>query len=168
MACGKPTLVLFSNGSSQAFGSAAYCSWETKGGLHESKLIASKSHIAPLKIINIVRLELCGAVLRKRLKELVHTELGFRFERVFYLVDSEIVKAMIGRDSHEFNIFPANRLSEIYQITKDEEWFRINGKLNISDLITRGAGASELSKSSNWLNGPQVFEFSKSKVAYSQ
>ena len=155
MACGKPTLVLFSDGSSQAFGSAAYCRWETKSGLYESRLIASKSRIAPLKIIDIVRLELCGAVLSKRLRELVHTELGFKFERVFHLVDSEIVKAMIGRDSYGFNTFVANRLGEIHQTTKDEEWFWINGKLNISDLTTRGADASELSESSDWQRGPK-------------
>ena len=62
---------------------------------------------------------------------------------------------MTGRDSYGFNTFAANRLGEIHQITKDEEWFWINRKLNISDLTTRGADASELSESSDWQRGPK-------------
>ena len=34
---------------------------------------------------------------------------------VFHLVDSEIVKAMIGRASYGLNTFAANRIGEIYQ-----------------------------------------------------
>ena len=111
-----------------------------------------------MKIIDIVRLELCGAVLSKRLRELINREVGLDFERTVHLVDSEIVKAMINRNSYGFNTFAANRIGEIHQGSKAEEWFWICGKLNVSDLTTRGADANELSETSWWQKGPKFLE----------
>ena len=85
----------------------------------------------------------------------MHAELGFKFERLFHIVDSEIVKATIGRDSYGLNTFVVNRVDEIHQVTKDEEWLGTNGKLSISDLTTRGAGARVISESSNWQKSPK-------------
>ena len=75
--------------------------------MYKSCVIAAKSRIAPLKVINIVRLELCGAVLSKRLREFICKEAEMKFERVIHLIDSEIVKAMINLKSYGFNTFVA-------------------------------------------------------------
>ena len=101
---------------------------------------------------------MCGAVLSKRLRELVEKEIDLKFEKVFYLVDSEIVKAMIGRTSYGFNTFAANRIGEIHQGSVKEEWFWVSGKLNIADLTTRGANAEEVSEFSEWQNGPDFLK----------
>ena len=53
-------------------------------------------------MINIVRLELCGAVVSKRLREFVCKEVDLNFERVIHLVDSEIVKTMINILHHYY------------------------------------------------------------------
>ena len=65
---GNPTLILFSDGSSEAYGTAAYIRWKLKNGSHQSSLVAAKNKVAPAKTIDIVRLELAGAVLSKRLR----------------------------------------------------------------------------------------------------
>ena len=61
-AIGDPILVLFSEGSENIFGTCAYARWQTESGSFVSSLIASKSRLAPLKKITIVRIELNGVV----------------------------------------------------------------------------------------------------------
>ena len=58
---GKPELVIFSDGSILAFGSVAYIRWKLNSGSWWSKLILSKSKIAPKSRITVPRLELNGA-----------------------------------------------------------------------------------------------------------
>ena len=106
---GSQSLVIFSDGSSQAYGGVAYCRWKLTSGRFESRLIAAKSRVAPIKIIDIVSLELCGAVTSKRLRESIQAKLDMNFTRIHHLVDSEIVKAMINRQSYGSNTFAAIR-----------------------------------------------------------
>lgn len=157
-AIGKPMLVIFSDGSSNAYGTVAYARWETRHGSFSSRLIAAKSRVAPIKVIDIVRLELCGAVLSKRLRETIEKEIEVTFTSVHHLIDSEIVKAMICRQSYGFNTFAANRLGEIQRATNDDEWSWLSGKLNISDLTTRGCSVEELLNNNEWIYGPEFLK----------
>ena len=87
-AVGSPTLVIFSDGSGVAYGAVCYVRWKLENGSFQSTLICSKNRLAPIKIIDTVRLELLGAVINTR-------NTCIKFERAYHLVDSEIVKAMI-------------------------------------------------------------------------
>jgi len=108
-----PVLILFSDGSKEAYGVTAYIRWKTDQGF-VSNLVAAKSRIAPLKIIDVVRLELCGAVLNSRLYKFILQEMpDLEFKRVYHIVDSEIVRAMINKESYGFNTFAVNRIGEI-------------------------------------------------------
>jgi len=153
-AVGDPVLVVFSDGSEEAYGVAAYARWRLADGTYAARLIAAKSRLAPLKIVDIVRLELCGAVLSKRLRFTVTSEMDVNWEKVFHLTDSEIVQAMTQKESYGFNTFAANRVGEIQQSTKKEEWCWVPGKLNVADLTTRGVKPCEISEGSVWQNGP--------------
>ena len=106
-------------------------------------MIAAKSRVAPIKIIDIVSLELCGAVTSKRLRESIQAKLDMNFTRINHLVDTEIVKAMINCQSYGFNTFAANRIGEIHQATSKDEWW-LSGKLNIGDIVTGGCTVEEL------------------------
>ena len=60
---GCPVLVIFSDGSTLAYGVAAYARWQLlSGGGYWSRLIMSKSKIAPKRMVSVPRMELCGAV----------------------------------------------------------------------------------------------------------
>ena len=80
------------------------------------------------------------------MRELVDKEMDLKFEKVFHLVDSEIVKAMIGRTSYGFNTFAVNRIGEIHQGSVKEEWFWVSGN------------AEEVSEFSQWQNGPDFLK----------
>ena len=106
----QPSLVVFSGASINAYGAVAYVRWETGNKKVFLRLIASKNRIAPIKIMDIVRLELRGAVLSTRLRRFIQWEMRFEFRDVFHIVDSEIVKAMISKNSYGFNTFVATRI----------------------------------------------------------
>ena len=157
-AIGDPTLVIFSDGSGDAYGAVAYARWMTKDGTYKAQLIASKNRIAPVKIVDIVRLELSGAVIAKRLRVFIQIEVRYTFTAVYHIVDSEIVKAMISKESYGFNTFAANRIGEIQQKTDPQEWFWTAGDLNIADWVTRGKSPEELGPCSIWQSGPEFMK----------
>ena len=154
-AYGDPDLVVFSDGSKEAFGAAAYVLWETNEGVNESNLITSKNRVAPAKAIDIVRLELAGALIGTRLRVFITEAMRYRFKRVYHITDSEIVHAMIHKESYGFNTFVANRIGEIQNNTKSDEWFWTAGKLNIADKTTRGCKLDQLELNSEWQSGPE-------------
>ena len=91
-AIGDPELVILSDGSMEAYGAVSYVRWELKNGLYGTRILASKTRVAPLKTVSIVRLELAGAVISKRLWVFLLKELRYKFKSIFHIIDSEIVQ----------------------------------------------------------------------------
>ena len=121
----EPILILFSDGSEKANGSCAYLRWQLNDGSFESTLLCAKSRVAPLKTLSIVRLELNGALLSKRLKMFIRTEMRIKFARVYFLTDSEVVLAMLQKESYRFHSYAAVRIGEIQQCTQLDDWYWI-------------------------------------------
>ena len=161
----SPVLIIFSDGSKDAYGTVAYVRWKTPSGF-ESCILAAKSRIAPLRIVDIVRLELCGAVLNARLYAFIIHELrDIAFKEVYHVVDSEIVRAMINKDSYGFRSFAANRIGEIQQLTEKGNWHWIEGNLNIADLTTRpfDRASVDLSANGEWQKGPSFLQLATNR-----
>ena len=112
-AVGKPMLVIFADGSGQAYGTVAYLQWKLTSRMFSTHILSAKSRIAPVKLIDTVRLELSGSTLASRLQSNILAESAMEIERVLHLIDGEIVKAMLHRESYGFNTFVGNRLGEI-------------------------------------------------------
>ena len=112
-AVGNPIMVTFSDASSEAFGACVYFRWRLEDGSFVSSLVGSKNRVAPMKVLSIVRVELCGAIIAKRLSESIEVETRFTIEKKYFLVDSQVVKGMIDKESFMFNTFVAVRLGEI-------------------------------------------------------
>ncbi|XP_045139268.1 uncharacterized protein LOC123520764 [Portunus trituberculatus] len=154
-AVGKPILVVFSDGSSLAYGACAYVRWKLEGGGYEARLIAAKNRIAPTRQITIPRLELCGAVLAVRLREAIERECNWEFETVYHITDSAIVQSQIRKETYGFKTFVATRLSEIQNKSNTSEWWWISTTYNLADLTTRPCNASKLTRESTWQRGPE-------------
>ena len=153
-AVGNPTMITFSDASEEAFGACVYSRWMLEDGSFVSVLVASKNRVAPMQVISIVRLELCGAIIAKRLAEFIAAEIRFKIEKKYFLIDSQVIKGMIDKESFVFNTFVAVRLGEIQSSTTAKDWYWIDGHYNIADWITRGKKPSELGACSEWQNGP--------------
>ena len=154
MSVEAPELVLFSDASKEAYGAAAYVRWSLTDGTFAARLIASKNRIASIKTVDIVRLELAGALLSKRLRTFIQKESRYAFRAIYHIVDSEIVKAMISKESYGFNTYAANRIGEIQQETEASEWYWAPGNLNVADWLTRGKSPEDLGSNSIWQSGP--------------
>ena len=91
-----------------------------------------------MKKMSIDRVELCGAVLNKRLKTFIEKESRYKFTKFYHIVDSQIVYGMVQKESYGFNTFAATRIGEIQQGTNKDDWYWVESKNNIADWITRG------------------------------
>ena len=150
-----PILIIFSDASTEAYGCCSYVRWQLNNGSFQSRLITSKSRVAPLKTTTIVRLELSAAVLASRMRSFIELSLRLKFGKVIHVVDSQIVRAMFNKNSYGFNTFVATRVGEIQAKTESHEWHWVESKMNIADVITRGATINELSGNSTWQQGPE-------------
>ena len=151
----NPTLIIFCDGSEVAYGACAYVRWKLKSGLFKSNLVCAKSRVAPAKTISIVRLELNGAVMAKRLKVFIENEMRLTFQRTYFLTDSQVVLAMLQKVSYGFQTFSAVRIGEIQQSTQIKDWFWVDSRHNIADWISRGKRPQELQENGEWQHGPQ-------------
>ncbi|XP_068723851.1 uncharacterized protein [Montipora capricornis] len=93
-ATGNPILVIFRDGSNDAYGACANARRRLFNGDHENRL-------APSKKLSINRIELCGAVLNKRLKTTITEQCRYRFEKCYHITDSQIVPSMIQKESSQ-------------------------------------------------------------------
>ncbi|XP_076028384.1 uncharacterized protein LOC143017480 [Oratosquilla oratoria] len=157
-ATGNPILILFSDGSRLAYGAVAYCRFFTQLGEYRSSIIMAKSRMAPAKQTSIPRIELCAAVLSCRLRMKIEQELEWHFERVIHIVDSEIVRAQIQKDSHKFKSFVGTRIAEIQSKSDPKEWWWTTSKHNPADMLTRSTEIKFLTGESTWQKGPEFLK----------
>ena len=118
-----------------------------------------------------------AAVISKRGRKVIETEMRFDFERVLQLVDSETVLSMINKTSTRFKVYEGVRVGEI-QAAADGDlscWAWMSGQNNTADWLTRGRNPHELGEDSDWWNGPPIlyqpieswglkFEIQKSEI----
>ena len=78
---GLPMLIIFSDGSTLAFGAVAYIRWKLKAGGYWTRIVMAKSKIAPKNILSIPRMELNGAVVGNRVKNFIMKETNLEFEK---------------------------------------------------------------------------------------
>ena len=164
-AIGNPILITFSDASEHAFGACCYLRWETAHNEFQSQLFTSKSRVAPVKKMSIVRLELSAAVLATRIRTFVEQKTRFIFDQYIHIVDSEIIRAMIQKESYDFNTFVGTRVGEIQSHTEPTQWYWIKGDQNIADVITRGTEPSKIGLLSEWQNGPPFMTTKECQIA---
>ena len=81
-----------------------------------------------------------------------------KFAKVYCIVDSEIVRAMIHKESYGFNTFAGVRIGEIQATTKGDDWYWIESSKNIVNVITRGSNQSDIGQDSEWQKGPNFLQ----------
>lgn len=153
-------LHVFSDASKEAYASVAYLVCRYPDNTASSRLVASKSRVAPTKVVTIPRLELMGAVLSTRLAKNIAKTLTV--DRTIFWSDSTNVLHWIRNQSREFKPFVANRVGEIHRSTNPEQWRHIPGELNPADLPTRGLSAKDLANSKFWMEGPELVKADES------
>ena len=72
-------LIIFYDGSKEAYGAVAYARWELQDGALPYTLIESKCIENPLKVMSMVLIELNGAVFGKGLGGFINKESRIQF-----------------------------------------------------------------------------------------
>lgn len=143
----------FSDASMKAYGACLYLREKTALG-YQSTLICAKSRVAPIKTVSLPRLELCGAVLLAKLYNSVIDAWKIKIDSSRSWCDSMIVLGWI-RSNQRQEIFVANRISEIQQLTRIEDWAHVPTKENPADYVSRGQFPEEFLKNEMWKTGPE-------------
>ena len=142
--------------SSYAYGACIYIRCTDEFSQTTCNLLCAKSRVAPLKVITIPRLELCGALLLAQLFEKAVGSLKMDFDKAVLWSDSTIVLSWISSSSSILKTFVANRSSEIQKLTSDCVWSHIEGIQNPADIVSRGCPPKNLLENELWWHGPHL------------
>ncbi|GFX93987.1 DUF1758 domain-containing protein [Trichonephila clavipes] len=125
--------------------------WSSEAeGLTEIKI---PRHVAPLKSLTLLRLELTAALLSARLAKQVSS--CFKYDaNIYYWTDSLISYYSIRGDSSAFKPYIKNRVQEIQLRSDPIQWGHCPGKDNPADLLSHGTYAVKLAQNEPWWHGP--------------
>ncbi|GFX32018.1 integrase catalytic domain-containing protein [Trichonephila clavipes] len=146
----------FSDASERAYAAVVYIKCFNESGQSQTRLLCSKSRVAPLKTLTIPRLELSAALLLSRLVKKVVPILQLSIHKIWMWTDSTIALAWIKTEPHKLKTFVSNRVAEIQALSKDYHWKHVSSKNNPADLIYRGCNVDELLKNEMWFSGPDL------------
>lgn len=145
----------FCDASQTSYGICIYLKSLNRLQVVNVKLLCAKSRVAPLKIISVPRLELCGAVLLIRFMKKVYNSLSnLKINNTFYWTDSTIVLSWISDSPSRWKTFVANRVTEIQNTSDSNQWRHVDTSSNPADIISRGVTPDKLLESKLWWDGP--------------
>ncbi|XP_067021942.1 uncharacterized protein [Acropora muricata] len=144
---------VFSDASSVGYGSVAYLRLCDNIGRIHCSFLMGKARLAPIKAVTIPRLELTAATVSVRLGEIVKKELDESLDIVHYHTDSVTVLRYISNDQKQFQVFVANRVQTIRNLSDPSQWKYVDTKENPADDASRGLDAKALKQQQRWLRG---------------
>lgn len=143
----------FSDASQEAYGVAFYVRVKSND-IITSNLVFSKTRVAPLTKATVPKLELSAAHLLAKMLPTVMEAHFVTIDNCYLWTDSMIALQWIGKSPAKLEVFQANRVAEIQELTEGATWSHVATKDNPSDLCSRGMSPSKLSKNELWWHGP--------------
>lgn len=151
----KIQLIGFCDGSTKAYGCCVYLRVVTDQRVQVSLLIA-KSKVAPLKVLTVNRLELCGAVLLSKVVTRIYSLLSNKLNiaQSYLFTDSSTVLSWLGTEPHKLKTFVAHRVVQVTEATSQFVWRHVSTHDNPADLCSRGLSCAQLAACECWWSGP--------------
>ncbi|XP_030757752.1 uncharacterized protein LOC115883522 [Sitophilus oryzae] len=95
-----------------------------------------------------------AAVLAARLCEKVRQSMEIEFNSITFWTDSTIVLGWINTSPHLLQVFVANRVNSIQELTNIENWRHVRTQDNPADCVSRGMKPQELLEFEMYWSGP--------------
>ena len=147
----------FCDASLTAYAAVIYIRFALECAPAHVALITAKTRTAPLKPLSVPRLELQAALLGSRLLGAVQQEIDIRVDRRYLWSDSSTVVHWIKSEPRTRQVFVANRLGEIGELTQTTEWRWLPSSLNPADDATRWSG-NVPDAQQRWFLGPSFLK----------
>lgn len=144
----------FSDASQDAYGVAFYTRVKTDDDAYISHLVFSKTRVAPLTKATIPKMELSAAHLLAKMLPSIMEAYEVPITECYLWTDSMIALQWIRKSPAKLDVFQANRVAEIQELTEGAKWAHVATKDNPSDLCSRGMSPSKLGGCQLWWNGP--------------
>ncbi len=153
----------FGDASFDAYGAAVYIRFVQEGGGVITRLLCSKTRVAPLpyRSMKLPKLELLAAMLAAKLCNYVVKALRSCKIKCTLWTDSTLTLAWIQGNMDDWKVFVRNRVREIRKVSSPDWWKHCPGEDNPADLASRGAPASMLVKSKLWWEGAPWLKLDK-------
>ena len=151
-------LVGFSDGSKLGYGASIYLRCKMSNGVIKTKLLVSKTRVAPIETTSIPRMELLGCLILARLADNVRKaiETDVKIHEVILFSDSATTLWWIKSGAVEYKQWVHSRVREIRSLFSGDEWNYVDTKSNPSDLASRGCGPFDLGEL--WFQGPEFLK----------
>lgn len=145
----------FADASTKAFGCVVYARCILPNNKYTVHFICAKSRVAPIKTVTLARLELCAAHMLAQLINNVAKILSVQMSNVFCWSDAMITLSWIKADPSRWQVFVANRVSQIQDLTFKTNWNYVKTDENPADAVSRGSMPQDLVDNDLWFQGPQ-------------
>ena len=146
--------VFFVDACEIGYGCVGYLILNFPNGVIHVAFLIGKSLVTPFKVPTIPRLELTSARTGIRVAQTVLPELTYPITRTFYFTDSQSTLRKLANETERFKTFDCNRLMEIHEYSKIEDWDFVRTKLNPADLVSRGIEAEDIDAWKFYHHGP--------------
>lgn len=144
----------FADASKKAYCAVIYFVYRTKTSSY-SKMLTSKTRVAPLKELSIPRLELIACLILAKLMCTVKNALNSQVsvQKVKFWSDSMTALYWVMNRS-EWKQFVSHTVNEIVKLSEKENWGHCPSEQNPADIGSRGSLAVELKENEMWWGGP--------------
>ena len=149
----KVELHAFDDASEVAYATAIYIRVVPKEGEASTRLVMSKTRVAPVRKTSLPRLELMAAVITARLCIYVKDAIDCPISRIVCWTDNSSTLHWIRGSASQWKPFVANRVMEIQSLLDPSVWRHCPGPHNPADLPSRGLSVSQLRESELWWKG---------------
>ena len=145
----------FCDASQVGYGQCSYLRLRNEENKSHVSVVMAKARVAPLKSVTIPPLELTAAVVSTRVSLYLKQELDYQDIIEVFWTDSQVVIGYIHNEAKRFHTFVANRVQEVRNHTKPEQWRYIASESNPADAASRGLTARQIVQDSCWVKGPE-------------
>ena len=146
----------FSDASQEGYGQVSYLRMVNNKDEIHCYLLMGKARVIPRRFASIPRLELTAAVLSVKCSKFIKKELQLECTHETFWIESKAVLGYIQSNTKRFRVFVANRIYQIYESCRVEQWRYVPLKLNRDNHTLRGSGIADVErKTSTWIHGPK-------------
>ncbi|XP_066934625.1 uncharacterized protein [Clytia hemisphaerica] len=128
----------------------------------KTSLLASKTKVAPIKVVTIPRLELLSCLLLSRLVRDIERAFlkSVDLQRIHCWTDSEVARSWIKGKEKAWKGWVENRVVKIRQVVDRGGWSHVAGDENPADIPTRKLSGFDGLLQDRWFKGPSFLSSS--------